>query len=385
VRRASEEERAWLNQTFAALCRIRSPSGDERACADAVIAELRAIGLEPSEDGAGPQVGSNAGNVLVRVPGKTETGKTETGKTERSVLLCAHLDTVPPRAPIEPQIVNGGWENANDGILGADNKAAVAVILTLLRRLQAQPAEVGVEALFTVSEENGLRGASAFDVTQLRSDYGYVFDHATAIGEIVIASPSYHRVIAEFIGRAAHAGIRPEDGRSAIRAAAHGIAALEHGRLDAETTVNVGTITGGTAANVVAECCRLEAEVRSIDEARAEAVVTQLVDRLHDAAGAGECDLDVELRRMFTGYRLKPGAGQIKVVERALRSAGYEPRHITSGGGSDANAFMAAGFACANIADGTQHNHEPGERVSVDALEGMLEVAIAIIEEAAAV
>jgi tripeptide aminopeptidase len=379
VRRASEEERARLNETFAALCRIESPSGDERACADAVTAELRAIGLEPAEDGAGPQVQSNAGNLLARVPG---TGAAP-GTGARSVLLCAHLDTVPPRAPIYPQIVDGGWENANDGILGADNKAAVAVILTLLRRLKTQPQAVGVEALFTVSEENGLRGATAFDVTQLRSDYGYVFDHATPIGEIVIAAPTYHRVIAEFIGRAAHAGIRPEGGRNAIRAAAAGIASLEHGRLDAETTVNVGTINGGTAANVVAERCRLEAEVRSIDEQRAEEVVTQLVDRLHDAAGAAECDLDVELRRMFTGYRAKPGARHIKVAERALRSAGYEPRHIVSGGGSDANAFMAAGFACANLADGTQNNHEPGERVSIDALEGMLEVAVAIIEEAA--
>src|SRR5207237_1652450 len=122
--------------------------------------------------------------------------------------------------------------------------------------------------------------------------FGYVFDHASPIGEIVIASPSYHRIEAEFHGRAAHAGIRPEDGRSAIAAAAHGIAAMRLGRLDAETTANVGKIAGGTNTNVVPERCRIEAEARSLDETRVEAVATQMIDHLQDAADAAACDLD---------------------------------------------------------------------------------------------
>jgi tripeptide aminopeptidase len=281
-------------------------------------------------------------------------------------------------------LVDGGWENANDGILGADNKAAVAVVLEVVRRLASapEPPPVGVEALFTVSEENGLRGAHEFDVSALRSAYGYVFDHATPIGEIVVASPTYHRVIADFRGRAAHAGLRPEEGRSAIVAAARAIAAMPLGRIDPETTANVGTIAGGTAANVVAEHCRLEAEVRSLDEARAEALVSELVDHLHDAAGAAECDLDVDLRKMFKGYRTRAAAPHIQVAERALRACGYEPRQIVTGGGSDANAFEAAGFPCSNLANGTERNHQPDERVSVDALEGALELAFAIVEEA---
>jgi tripeptide aminopeptidase len=376
VRRADEAERAGLHETFAALCRIPSPSGSERGCAEYVAAQLRELGLQVHEDGAGPAVGSDAGNLLTRVP----------GAGERSLLLCAHLDTVPPAAPIEPVLVDGGWENAHDGILGADNKAAVAVVLAILRRAAAAaasgaPLPYGVEALFTVSEENGLRGAHEFDTKRLRSDYGYVFDHATPIGEVVVASPTYHRIIAELRGRAAHAGLNPEHGRSAILAAARAIAAMPLGRLDDETTANVGTIAGGSAANVVAERCTLEAEVRSVDEARAEAIVTELVDHLGDAAGATECDLDVELRRMFTGYRVRPGAPQIEHAERALRSCGYEPRRIVSGGGSDANALIEAGFQCANLANGTERAHEPGERVSIDALEGMLEVAIALVED----
>ena len=158
------------------------------------------------------------------------------------------MDTVPLTAPVEPVRVDGGWTNAGEGILGADNKTAVAVMIELARRLTSARAgapPVGVELLFTVCEEISLLGARAFDVGRLRSRFGYVFDHATPIGEIVIAAPTLHRIVAEFHGRAAHAGVRPEDGRSAIAAAARAIAAMRLGRLDPETTANVGTIAGG--------------------------------------------------------------------------------------------------------------------------------------------
>jgi tripeptide aminopeptidase len=154
------------------------------------------------------------------------------------------------------------------------------------------------------------------------------------------------------------------------------------GRLDPQTTANVGTIKGGTAANVVPEHCELESEIRAISETRVEEVVTTMIDHLQDAANATECDLDVTVERMFKGYRIKGRPQELTAAERALRACGYEPRPIVSGGGSDANALRAAGFPCANLANGTERNHEPGERVSVDALEGMLEVAIAIVEDA---
>jgi tripeptide aminopeptidase len=283
-------------------------------------------------------------------------------------------------------LVDGGWENANDGILGADNKAAVAVMLELARRLMAahEPPEVGLELLFTVCEEVALQGAKAFDPGLLLSRFGYVFDHASPIGEIVLASPTYYRILAEVHGRAAHAGIRPEVGRSAIAAAARGIAAMELGRLDPETTANVGTIAGGTNANVVPEYCRVEAEARSLETERAEAVATEMVDHLQEAADAAECDLDITLARMFDSYRTRAREPQVVLAERALVACGYEPQHIVTGGGSDANALQSAGFPCTNLANGTERNHEPGERVSVDALDGMLEVAIALLEQAPA-
>jgi tripeptide aminopeptidase len=377
VRRATEAERQRLGETFEALCRIESPSGRERSCADWVRAELDAIGIGVEEDGAGPLVGSDAGNLFGRVP----------GHGPESVLLCAHLDTVPLTAPVDPVVVDSGWENANEGILGADNKAAVAVMLELARRLVglAERPEVGIELLFTVCEEVALRGAKAFDPSALNSRFGYVFDHASPIGEIVLASPSYYRIVADIHGRAAHAGIRPENGRSAVLAAARGIAAMRLGRLDPETTANVGTIAGGTNANVVPEHCRVEAEVRSIDPARAEATATEIVDHFQEGADASECDLDITLARMFEGYRTRAQDPMIALAEAALSDCGYEPRHIVTGGGSDANALQAVGFRCTNLANGTERNHEPTERVSVDALEGMLEVAIALIEHVPAV
>jgi tripeptide aminopeptidase len=377
LRRATEQERERLGGTFEALCRIESPSRRERACADWVIGELDGMGIGVEEDDAGGRVGSDAGNLLARLPGRNEA----------SVLLCAHLDTVPLAAPVEPVIVDGGWENANEGILGADNKAAVAVMLELARRMIArpEPPDVGLELLFTVCEEVALQGAKAFDSSLLVSRFGYVFDHASPIGEVIVASPTYFRIRAEVHGRAAHAGIRPEVGRSAIAAAARGIAALELGRLDPETTANVGTIAGGTNANVVPEYCRIEAEARGLDSARAEAVATEMVDHLQEAADAGECDLDITLERMFDGYRTRGKEPRVVLAERALSACGYEPKHIVTGGGSDANALESAGFPCTNLANGTERNHEPGERVSVDALEGMLEVAIALFEEAPAV
>jgi tripeptide aminopeptidase len=202
---------------------------------------------------------------------------------------------------------------------------------------------------------------------------------------VVVASPTYFRLSAEFHGRAAHAGIRPEDGRSAVLAAARAVAAMPHGRIDAETTANVGSISGGAGStNVVAERASVLAEARSLDAERVESVVAAMIDAVHDGAADTECDVDVVCERLFAGYRQKPSSPGVAAAEAALRACGYEPRRIATGGGSDANALEASGFHCVNLANGTERNHEPTERVSVAALEGMLDVALALLEEAAA-
>ena len=370
---ASPQERERLNASFARLCAIRSVFGEERAIADHVTSELRELGLEVTEDVSAGTSGAGAGNLLVRLP----------GRTERSVLLCAHLDTVPHEGRVEPVLHDGAWVSAGDTILGADNKAAVAMLLAVAERHANRPAPVGVELLFTTSEENALAGAKAFDLSRLRSDLGYVFDHASPIGEVVVASPTYYRIEAAFHGRPAHAGIRPEAGRSAIMAAARAISRMPHGRIDAETTANVGGVRGGTAGtNIVAEHCTLLAEARSLDPAKADAVVAEIVDALHDAANEPicSCDVDVKVSRLFSGYRHAGRAPAVLAAEEALRRCGHAPSRIATGGGTDANAFEAQGFPCTNLANGTENNHESTERVSVAALEGMLDVTLTLLD-----
>jgi len=321
------------------------------------------------------------------VPGPASPAPAAAPATDakRTLLLCAHLDTVQLQAPIEPVLVDGVWENANEGILGADNKAAIAVMLALARHVVRDGAPVDLELLFTVGEETALAGARALDASCLRSDFGYVFDHASPIGEVIVASPTHFRLEASFRGVAAHAGIRPELGRSAILAAARAIASMCIGRVDEETTVNVGTISGGTAMNVVPDHSSFVAEVRSLSEERAETMAAEVVDRVHEAANMPDCDCDadVAVERMFSGYRLPPSAPAVRAAEASLRACGHEPLRIASGGASDANALIAKGLQTVNLANGTERNHEPGERVSEAALEQMLGVALALLDGAA--
>lgn len=373
---ASEAERRRLHETFAALCRIESPSRSERPCADAVGAQLRELGLEVSEDDAGRAIGGDCGNLLARIA----------GSGERSILFCAHLDTVPVAAPIEPVIRDGGWENANEAILGADNKVAVAALLVLARRLVQSTSAVSVELLFTVGEELALAGAKEFEVGVLRSRIGFAFDSASPLGGVVVASPTHYRVAAELHGVAAHAGVRPENGRSAILAAARAIANMRLGRIDSESTANIGTIVGGAAANVVPDRCALVGEARSLDPARAEQLASEIAGCLADAANDPECecDLDVTIERQFEGYRVRPSSAEVALAFGALRDCGHEPSPIASGGGSDVNALRPAGVAMLNLSNGTERNHEPTERVATAALEAILDVALALVERAGA-
>jgi tripeptide aminopeptidase len=359
---------------FVRLCEIASPTGEEREVADAVLDELRALGVDVTEDSAAAPARAEAGNLIARVP----------GRSDHWLAFFAHLDTVPHDAPIEVVRDDGTFRSRGETILGADNKAAVAMLLALAHRAALEGSPVGVELLFTVSEENALGGAKAFDVSRLRSRFGYVFDHASPIGEVIVASPTYYRLEARFHGQAAHAGVRPEAGRSAIVAAAKAVAAMRLGRIDAETTANVGSIHGGaTATNIVPAHCTVLAEARSLSDAAADVLVAEMVDHCYDAANdpVCDCDLDISVERLFRGYRQRPTSEPVAAAEAALRACGYAPSRIQTGGGSDANAFAAAGLQCTNLANGTERNHEPSERVSQASLQGMLDVTFALLDE----
>ena len=373
--RAGLEERERLVHDFTRLCSIESPSLHERSMADAVTAELRAAGLDVEEDGSAAAVGSDSGNLLARIPGP---------EGAHTVLLCAHLDTVPLAAPIDVVRDGGVLRNSNEGILGADNKAAVAVLLGVARRLAREP-PVGIELLFTTAEEPGLLGAKEVPRASLRSDFGFVFDHASPIGELILAAPSYFRIEARFHGAAAHAGIRPEDGRSAIVAAARAVSLMRLGRLDEATTANAGVIEGGSATNVVAEHCRLELEVRSTDDEAAGRLAGEMVDACAQAASEGECDIETSVEQLFRAYRLARTSAPVRAAAGALEAVGIEPSYVTTGGGSDAHALIAAGLPVLNVANGTERNHQPDESVTVEALVRMLDVTLHIVHESAAV
>jgi tripeptide aminopeptidase len=363
-----------LLDRFVRLCETPSPTGSERAVADAVLAELRDLGVEVAEDGAAGPARAGAGNLVARVAGTTDGW----------VAFFAHLDTVPHDDPVEVELTDGVYRSRGDTILGADNKAAVAVLVELAARAQTNPPPVGIELVFTVAEEDGLRGAKELDVSALRSPFGFVLDHASPVGEVITAAPTYNRVVAEFEGTEAHAGIRPEDGHSAIAAAAAAVTAMDLGRLDEETTANVGVIEGGTASNVVAGQCRLDAEARSLDEAKAAAATAALVDACTWAASQGGCDVDVDVIEMFRGYRMPSSAPAVRIARAALEAVGIEARETATGGGSDANALIAQGFDCVLLANGTEANHTPAESVAAARIVEMLAVCEGIVGALAA-
>lgn len=362
-------------ERFVRHCEIPSITGDERAMCDAVAAELRALGLEVDEDGAAGPARAGAGNLLTRIE----------GEVEGYVMFCAHLDTVPHPEPIEVVDDGGVFRSAGATILGADNKAAVAVLMELGNRaLERGRPPIGIELLFTVAEEQGLRGAHAFDLSTLRSELGFVLDHATPIGELITAAPTYKKLVADFSGIEAHAGLRPEAGANAIAAASAAIAAMDLGRLDDETTANVGVISGGSAPNVVAGACRVEAEARSVEHGRAEEVLMAMIEACQWAAGEHRCDVDIDVEELFRGYRIKSAAASLGVGRAALERCGIEPKEVSTGGGSDANAFRARGFDALLLANATLANHTEDESVSAEALTTMLEVCESAVSEAAA-
>lgn len=366
------DERRILDR-FVRLCEIASPTGDERAVADNVLGELRELGVEVSEDGSAEAARSNAGNLIARIPGRGDGW----------LAFFAHLDTVPHDGPVEVVEEGGVFRSAGDTILGADNKAAVTVLMELAARHAREAPPLGLELVFTVAEEDGLRGANTVDVDALRSPFGFVLDHATPIGEVITAAPTHKQLEVTFSGQEAHAGIRPEDGQSAILAAAAAITAMDLGRLDEETTANIGVIEGGTASNVVPGTCRVLGEARSIDGERAAEVVGAMVDACTWAAGENGCDADAHVTEIFKGYRLDSEAPSVKVALEALRKVGVEPSLVATGGGSDANALVPRGFEAVLLANGTEANHTPEESVTAAALSQMVEVCEAAIEIAA--
>jgi tripeptide aminopeptidase len=363
-------------ELFTELAAIPSPPGEERAVADRVSTYLEALALEVDEDDAGPRIGSDAGNLLARLPATSSNGGIP-------IFLCAHLDTVPPTAALEPVVEDGVVRNAGGTILGADNKAAVAAMLEAARRILAENRpHSGIELLFTPKEEVGLQGAKAFDSSRLEADTGFVFDQGAAIGEVVLGAPYARQIEVVIRGRAAHGGMAPEEGRSAIAAASRAIADLRLGRLDDETTANVGLITGGTAKNIVPERCSFSIDVRSHSEQKLSSLVREILETITFAAGLEQCEAETTVGESYRGYRFNRGDLPVALACEALRRAGVEPKLGLTGGGADANVFNERGKACVNLANGMMEIHTPDEHIAVADLERMVDVTLALADVA---
>ncbi len=299
------------------------------------------------------------------------------------MFFCAHLDTVPPDGPLEPVLEDGVVRNAGGTILGADNKAAVAVMLEATRRVlsDGRP-HAGIELLFTPKEEVGLLGAAAFDASRLAAQVGYVYDQAAPIGEVILGAPHAHAMQIRFHGRASHSGMYPEEGRSAVAAAARAITDFRLGRVDEETTANVGVINGGTAGNIVPEWCTFLAEARSQDEGKLADLVQEMLEAVTFAAELGECEVETEMKKSYRGYRFKQDDLAVRLATDALRASGREPTFALSGGAADANVFNDRGLQCVNLANGMANIHTADEQISVDDLEGMIDVTLALVDAA---
>lgn len=362
-------------QLMVRLCEIPSPSRDERAVADVVSEDLRSLGAAVTEDGAGADIPAGCGNIVARFPATADGGI--------PIALCGHLDTVPSSGPIEVKLADGFLTNHRSDILGGDNKSAVAAILEAMRRIvtESRP-HAGIEVVLTPCEEIGLKGAARLDPGTLAARMAFVFDHTGPIGGMVCAAPSLRKIDATFVGRTAHAGIVPEQGRSAIEAATRAISRMPLGRIDAVTTANVGTIAGGTATNVVAERCSITAEARSLDERALAQQVMAMLDALTWAATEAEVDLESRVVNEFTGYRLTDRDAQVVLARSALASCGYDPKLVETGGGSDTNAFLLNGLPSVNLCNDMIDVHTADERIAVGSLERTVDVALALIETA---
>ena len=360
---------------FIELAAISSPPGAERPVADRVIAELERIGLSWEEDGAAAELDGDTGNLIARLPA--------TDSRANPIFFCAHLDTVPEPNEIVPVVEAGVVRSGGNTILGADNKAAVATLLAAARIITEDGrAHGGIELVFTPMEEVGCRGAIALETDRLEAGCGFVYDHAGPIGEYVRSAPSGTRLEIEFVGRAAHAGIDPEAGRSAIAAAAAAIGRIPAGRTAGDATLNVGVIAGGSAHNVVPERCAFTVDVRARSGERNDALVAEIRSSCESVAAAHECELHFEAFEKYAAYRFEPDAPIVAMAAAALARVGLDAAPVDGGGGADASIFNARGLPCLNLANAMAEIHTHDEHIAVADLELMLELTLAIVGEA---
>jgi tripeptide aminopeptidase len=358
---------------FITLASINSPSRQEATVADYLLKRLREMGLEPIMDDSASRNGGDTGNLLVRLPGNA---------AGPCILLCAHMDTVGTTEGMTPVLRDGVLYSNGETILGADDKAGIAVILAALAELLESGAPHGdIEIVLSVQEEVGLFGVSYLDA-ELKAAFGYIFDGDGPVGHIVHRAPS--KVDLDFVieGKAAHAGVCPEAGINAIVAAASAIARLHTGRINDHTTSNVGVISGGKARNIVPDRAEVAFEVRSTDSDALEREVQAALDVFNEEAASAGARLTVRRQVPFESFTIAETHPAVANACRAAHALGIEPTLCTSGGGFDANVFNSRGLTCVAIGIGIEDAHSPQEHIAVAQLEMGVRYIKALLAEA---
>jgi tripeptide aminopeptidase len=360
-----------LVRQFMDFVQVDSPSFEEYPFVAALEKELRALGLSVENDRTGR---NGAGNLFSVLPGKNPNLP--------PILLGMHTDTVQPGRGIKPRLEGDRIRSDGTTILGADNKSALAASLEAIRCLQSSaPAHGDVEFVFTWGEERGHQGAKLFDPSRLRSRIGFVPDGGGPLGTIITRAPYYDSLRATFLGRAAHAGIAPESGISAIVMASRAISRMKLGRIAEETTANLGKICGGSGRNTVPERVEIEGEARSQVLEQLEAQVRGMSLAIEEAARGSGGQVQVEIKREYDGFHIEEDATPARIAREACRSIGLTPITTGTNGGSDANEFNARGIQTVVLGMGGLDYHSTKESISPAELVKLTEWIIALVVE----
>ena len=361
-----------LIESFMELVRIDSISREERNLADFLIEKLEDLGLEVIVDQAGEKVESNSGNIIARLRGNI--------KKATPIMFSAHMDTVVPGKNIKP--VCDGEKIISDGktILGADDKAAIAALFEVMHIIKENNIPYGdIEIVFSICEEIGLKGAKNLDISSLNAQMGFVLDAGGQVGKIITTAPSQNSLEITIYGKSAHAGSNPEEGINAIQIAGFALSRMKLGRIDKETTANIGIISGGKATNIIPDEVTLKGEIRSRKEEKLEKYTERLKTIIEDTAQEFKAKAEVKINREYSCYNLSSDDRVVKISMKAVKNMGLSPELCPSGGGSDANIFNKKGFPSVVLAIGMEKVHTVDEYILVKNLKNTAQCVLSII------
>lgn len=361
-----------LVETFKSLVKIDSETGHERAIADHLKNVFTELGLQVEEDDTQEKTGFGAGNLFITLKGNTN---------QKPILLSCHMDTVTPGQGIEPIVTDGIIHTDGSTILGADDKAGIAAIIETIQTLQEEQHDHGdIQIVITVGEESSLVGAGALDGSKLVEGYGFALDAGNKVGTIVHRAPNNASISVNIKGVTAHAGVEPEKGVSAINIAARAISNMKLGRIDSETTANIGLIEGGEKTNIVADSCYILAEARSLDEEKMHQQVQHMKEAFLTAAAELGGSADVEVTVKYPSFYVSEESEVIKIAQQAALNIGRTPEIVSNGGGSDANFINSYGVPTVVLAVGYEKIHTVNERIAITEMEKLTEQVLEIIK-----